>query len=187
MSSLYGLPPFCAGDMPISLEQWRAAVGRWVARIQRTLVIRRGVKRAPSSHESSPSLSGQSHNGEKKLTVKRKGRKKHKDDSHGGSTMTAEFYDSLILPAAQTCPGRHLSKDVSDRNLVARLKELFGFTGLGTVVAVIMILLIRSRRDVEANPGPVERGRWLYFRQFTSEMTEAIFGAPKAPLYCFQF
>ena len=164
---------FCAGDMPISLEQWRAAVGRWVARIQRTLVIRRGVNRAPSSHESSASLSGQSHNGEKKLTVKRKGRKKHKDDSHGGSAMTnEEFYDSLILPAAQTCPGRNLSKDVSDRNLVARLKELF--TGLGAVVAVIMILLLRSG-DVEVNPGPVERGRWLYFGQFTSVMIEAIF------------
>ena len=166
---------FYAGDMPISLEQWRAAVGRWVAHIQRTLVIRRGVNRAPSSHGSSASLLGQSHNGEKKLMVKRKGRKKHKDHSHGGSAMTnEEFYDSLILPAAQTCHGRNLSKDVSDRNLVARLKELFGFAGLGAVVAVIMILLLRSG-DVEANPGPVERGRWLYFGQFTLVMTETIF------------
>ena len=169
------LLPFCAGDMPISLEQWRAAVGRWVARIQWTLVIRRGVKRAPSSHESSASLSGQSHNGEKKLMLKRKGRKKHKDDSHGGSAMTnEEFYNSLILPAAQTCHGSNLSKDVSDRNLVAQLKELFGFAALGAVVAVIMILLLRSG-DVEANPGPVERGRWLYFGPLTSEMTGAIF------------
>ena len=166
---------FCAGDMPISLEQWRAAVGRWVARIQRTLVIKRGVKRAPSSHGSSASLSGQSHNGEKKLTVKRKGRKKHKNDSHGGSAMTnEEFYNSLILPAAQTCPGRNLSKDVSDGNLVARLKELFGLAGLEAVLAVIMILLIRSG-DVETNPGPVERGRCLYFGQFTSVMTKALF------------
>ena len=50
-------------------------------------------------------------------------KKKHKDDSHGGSAMTTdEFCNSLT----QTCPGRNLSKDVSDRNLVAQLKELFG-------------------------------------------------------------
>ena len=51
--------------MPISNEQWRVAVGLWVAHIQRTLIIRRGVKRAESSQEGASSPSGQSHSGEK--------------------------------------------------------------------------------------------------------------------------
>ena len=153
----------CAGDMPISLEQWRAAVGRWVARIQRTLIIRRGVKWAPScasSQEGVSSPSGQPHSGEKKCMTRRKGRKKHKLDSFDDPAITTDdFYGGIIALATMlTCFGGNTSKDCSDRNPVGPLKELLGCTGLGALLIVTMILLLRSG-DVEMNPGPVERGR----------------------------
>ena len=41
---------------------------------------------------------GQPHSGEKKCTVKKKGRKKAKNDSSGDLAITTdEFYDGLIL------------------------------------------------------------------------------------------
>ena len=146
--------------MPISLELWRAAVERWVARIKRTLIIRRGVKRAPSDKEGAPFPSGQSHTGEKKCMVKKKGRKKHKNDSYGDSGITTDdFYDGIIaLAATMMCFRSNASKDCRDKNPVAPLKELLGSTGLGPLLVVTMILLLRSG-DVEPNPGPVERGR----------------------------
>ena len=155
---------FCAGDMPISLEQWRAAVGRWVARIQQTLIIRRGVKRASScasSQDGMPSPSGQPHSGEKKCMTKRKGRKKRKLDSFGNPAITTDdFYDGIVaLATILRCFGGNTYKDCSDKNPVGPLKELLGCTGFGALLIVIMILLLRSG-DVEINPGPVERGRW---------------------------
>ena len=150
----------CAGDMPISLEHWRAAVGRWVARIQRTLIIRRGVKRSPpcASNQEWESSLGQSHRGGRKFVWKRKGRKKHKDDPVNDPAIASdEFYDGVIVLAATLfCFGMTLSKDCSDRNPACSLTELFGWTGLGAFL-VIMLLLLRSG-DVEPNPGPAERG-----------------------------
>ena len=163
VSSLYivCLSSVCAGDMPISLEQWRAAVGRWVARIQRTLIIRRGVKRPPScasSHEGAPSPSGQSHSGERKCIGKRKGRKKHKDDfSRDPAITTDEGYDGIIALAATVMYfGSVMSKNCSQWKPVGTLKDLLEIIELGTLFVIIMILL-RSG-DVETNPGPVERG-----------------------------
>ena len=147
--------------MPISNEQWRVVVGLWVARIQQTLIIRRGVKRSPSSQEGAPSPLGQPHSGEKKCMVKKKGRRKTKNDSSGDPAIsTDEFYDGLIaLATIVSCLGRNRCKDGSCRNPVGPLLEVLGGNGLGALV-VIAILLLRSG-DVETNPGPVERGGWL--------------------------
>ena len=157
------LPLLCfyTGDMPISNEQWRVVVGLWVARIQQTLIIRRGVKRSLSSQEGAPCPLGQPHSGEKKCMVKKKGRKKAKNDSFVDPAIsTDEFYDSLIgLAMIVSCLGRNRCKDGSYRNPVGPLLDVLGDNGLGALV-VIAILLLRSG-DVETNPGPVERGGWL--------------------------
>ena len=152
---------FHTGDMPISNEQWRVAVGLWVARIQQTLIIRRGVKRSPSSQEGAPSPLGQPHSGEKKCITKKKGRKKPNHDSSGDPGITSdEFCNGLIaLVTTGSCFGRYKCKDGSYRNPVGPLLEVLGGNGLGALV-VIAILLLRSG-DVETNPGPVERGGWL--------------------------
>ena len=151
--------------MPISVELWRAAVNRWVARIQCCLIIKRGMKRcssSASSQEGSPSLSGQSHSGERKCMMKRKGRKKGKDDSFADAAITADaVYNGPVTPATiSRCFGRDTLTDSSDWNpAVPALKELV-CTGLGVLFAVIMLLLLRSG-DVEPNPGPLEGGGWL--------------------------
>ena len=152
----------CPVSMPISNELWLAAVERWVARIKRTPIIRRGVKRAPSDQEGAPSPLGQAHTGEKKCMVKKKGRKKHKDDSSGVSVVsTDEFYDGIVaLSATLMCFGGNASKEFPEKCHVGSLKELLGCPGLGALLVVIMILLLRSG-DVETNPGPFETGRWL--------------------------
>ena len=121
----------CAGDMPISLEQWRAAVGRWVARIQRTLIIRRGVKRSPpcASNQEWESSFGQSHSGERKCMGKRKGRKKRKDDLNDPAIASDEFYDGVIALAVTLMYfGSTVFKDCSDGNPAGLLKKLFGWT-----------------------------------------------------------
>ena len=152
---------FHTGDMPISNEQWHVVVGLWVAHIQQTLIIRRGVKRSPSSQEGAPSPLGQPHSGERKCMVKKKGRKKAKNDSFGDPGITTEeFCNGLIaLATIVNCFGRNKCKDGSYRNPVGPLLEVLGGNGLGALV-VIAILLLRSG-DVETNPGPVERGGWL--------------------------
>ena len=146
----------CTADMPISLEQWRLAVGLWNARIQRTLVIRRGVKRAASNQESP-----QSHSGEKMFKAKKKARKKHKDDAIGdpaGVTTEKPCNELIVLEAPMVCTGGNKCKGDPVRNPVGPLLELLGCTVLG-VLLVVMMLLLRSG-DVETNPGPVEGGRW---------------------------
>ena len=150
--------------MPISLEQWRAAVGRWVARIQQTLIIRKGVKRSPpcaSNQEWEFSL-GQSHSGESKYIGKRKGRKKHKDDPVNDPAIASdEFYDGVIaLAATLMCFGSTVFKDCLDGKSAGSPKDLLGWTELSEVL-VIMLLLLRSG-DVEPNPGPLDSGGWLY-------------------------
>ena len=151
--------------MPISVELWRAAVNRWVARIQCCVIIRRGVKSqssCASSQEGAPSPSGQSHSGERKCMMKRKGRKKGKDDSFADAAFTAgEVYDGAVTPAPiSRWFGRDMLTDSSAWNLAGpALKELV-CTGLGVLFAVIMILLLKSG-DVEPNPGPLEGGGWL--------------------------
>ena len=144
--------------MPISNEQWRVAVGLWAARIQQTLIIRRGVKRSSSSQEGAPCPLGQPHSGEKKCTVKKKGRKKAKNDSSVDPAITTdEFYDGLIaIGVIVSCLGRNKCKDGLFRNPIGPLLEVLGGNGLSALV-VIVILLLRSG-DVEANPGPMERG-----------------------------
>ena len=144
--------------MPISNEQWRVAVGLWAARIQQTLIIRRGVKRSPSSQEGAPCPLGQPHSGEKKCTVKKKGRKKAKNDSSDDPAVTTdEFCDGLIAVAViVSCLGRNKCKDGLFKNPVGPLLKVLGGYGLSALV-VIAILLLRSG-DVEANPGPMERG-----------------------------
>ena len=150
---------FYTGDMPISNEQWRVAVGLWAARIQQTLIIRRRVKRSPSSQEGAPCPLGQPHSGEKKCTVKKKGRKKAKNDSSVDPVIaTDEFYDGLIT-ANVGCLGRNKCKHGLFRNRVGPLLEVLGRNCLSALV-VIAILLLRSG-DVEANPGPLERGACL--------------------------
>ena len=152
---------FYTGGMPISNEQWCVAVGLWVAHIQQTLIVRRGVKRAPSSQEGAPFPLAQPHSGVKKCRVKKKGRKKAKNDSFDGPAITTDkFYDGLIAFATiVSCLGRHKCKDGSCKNPVSLLLEVLGGNGLGALV-VIAILLLQSG-DVETNPGPVERGAWL--------------------------
>ena len=144
--------------MPISLEQWRLAIGLWNARIQRTLVIRRGVKRAPSCQEGSPSTPLQSHSGEKMFKTKKKARKKHKDGSLGDPVATDNFCNDLIVLGASTtmCSGGNECGDGSFRSPVAPLLELLECSVLGALL-VIMMLLLRSG-NVESNPGPVEGG-----------------------------
>ena len=88
---------------------------------------------------------------------KRKGRKKYKDDP---AIASDDFYDGVIVLAASLMYfGMTMFKDCSDGNPAGSLKELFGWTGLGAFL-VIMLLLLRSG-DVEPNPGPAERGGWL--------------------------
>ena len=140
--------------MPISNEQWRVAVGLWVARIQRTLVIRRGVKRAESSQEGASSPSGQSHSGEKKFMLKRKGRKKHKEVSLGNQVITADDLYSGLCDLTQNSKCR----DSTDRSRLRPLLELLECTKWTSLLVVIMILLFLSG-DIETNPGPMERGR----------------------------
>ena len=90
--------------------------------------------------------------------AKRKGRKKHKDDSlHDPANTTDEVYDGIIVLAATLmCFGSNVSKD---RKPLHPLKELLGCTGLGALLVIILLLL--KSGDVERNPGPVERGGWL--------------------------
>ena len=148
----------CAGDMPISLEQWRLAVGLWNTRIQRTLIIRRGVKRAPSCKEGLPSAPLQSHSGEKMFKTKKKARKKHKDGSLGDPVVTTDhFCNDLIVLGASTmmCSRGNECGDGSCRSIVIPLLELLGCTMLRALL--IVMLLLRSG-DVESNPGPVEGG-----------------------------
>ena len=151
--------------MPISPELWRAAVNRWVARIQRGVIIRRGMKRwlsCASSQEGAPSPSGQSHSGERKCMMKRQGRKKGKDEPFADTAITAgEVYDGPITPAPiSRCFERDMLTDSSAWNPAGpALKELV-CTGLGVLFTVIMILLLKSG-DVEPNPGPLEGGWWL--------------------------
>ena len=155
---MFPLSP-CAGDMPISLEQWRLAVGLWNARIQRTLIIRRGVKRAPSCQEGSHSASLQSHSGEKMFKTKKKARMKHKDGTlHDPVVASDDFCNALIVLGAPTtmCSGGNEYSNGSSRSPVAPLLELLGCTALGALLVIVMLLL-RSG-DVERNPGPVERG-----------------------------
>ena len=111
-----------------------------------------------SSQERAPSLSGQSHSGERKCMMKRKGRKKAKDDSFADAAITAdEVYDGPITPASiSRCFGRDT---LADSPAVPSLKELV-CTGLGVLLAVIMLLFLKSG-DVEPNPGPLEGGGWL--------------------------
>ena len=149
----------CAGDMPISLEQWRLAVGLWNARIQRTLIIRRRVKRPPSCQEGSHAGSLQSHSGEKMFKTKKKARKKHKDGTLSDPVVaTDDCCNALIVLGALTtmCYGRNECSNGSSRSPVAPLLELLGCTVLGALLVIVMLLL-RSG-DVESNPGPVEGG-----------------------------
>ena len=92
---------------------------------------------------------------------KRKGRKKHKDDPVNDSAIASDaFYDGVIVLAATLmCFGSMVFKDCSDGNPAGSRKELFGWTGLGAIL-VIMLLLLRSG-DVEPNRGLAERGGWL--------------------------
>ena len=148
--------------MPISTEQWRVAVGLWVACIQQILIMRRGVKRSPSSQEGAPSPLSQPHSRVKKFVVKKTGRKKAKIDSFDDSAITTdELYDGLIAAATiMSCFRSNNCKDGSCRNPVSLLLEVLGGNDFCALV-VIAILLLRSG-DVETNPGPVERGAWLY-------------------------
>ena len=139
---------FCAGVMPISNEQWRVAVGLWVARFQRPLIIRRGVKRASSSQgASSPSS-------QKEFLMKRKGKKKHKEDSLGNQVITADDLYSGLCDLTQNSKCR----DSTDRSRLSPLLELLECTKWTLLLVVIMILLFLSG-DIETNPGPMERGR----------------------------
>ena len=91
---------------------------------------------------------------------KRKRRKKHKDDPVNDPDIASDdFYDGVIVFAATLmCFGGTLFKDCSDWNPAGSLKELFGWTGLG---AFLVIMLLLRSGDVEPNPGPAERGGWL--------------------------
>ena len=97
-----------------------------------------------------------------KCMMKSKEGKEHKVHRFGDPAMpTDEFSDGIIaLETILRCFGRNTSKGCSDRNPVGPLKELLGCTGLGALHVVIMTLLLQSG-DVETNPGPVERGRYM--------------------------
>ena len=146
--------------MPILNAQWRVAVGLWVARIQQTLIIRRGVKKSPSSQEGAPRPLSQPCNREKKCMVKKKG-KNARNESVGDPAITSdEFYDGLIaITAIVSCLGRNMRKNGSYRNPIGSLLEVLWLTSLSALV-VIALLLLRSG-DVESNPGPVYGGGWL--------------------------
>ena len=92
---------------------------------------------------------------------KRKRRKKHKDDPVNDPAIASyDFYAGVfVLAATLMCFEGTLFKDCSDENPAGSLKELFGWTGLGAFL-VIMLLLLRSG-DVEPSPGPAERGGWM--------------------------
>ena len=152
---------FYIGDMPISNEQLRVVVGLWVTHIQQTLIIRREVNRSPSSQEGTPCPLGQPHSREKKYLLNKKGQKEAKSDLFGDSAITTdELCDGLIaLATIVSCLARDRCKDGSYRNPVGPLLEVLGGDGFGALV-VIAFLLLRNG-DVETNPDPVERGRWL--------------------------
>ena len=139
--------------MPISNEQWRVAVGLWVARIQRTLIIRKGVKRTEYSQEGASSSSSQ-----KEFLMKRKGRKKCKEDSLDNRAVIADvLYDGL-----NDLTGQSKCRDSTDKSRLSPLLELLECTKWTSLLVVIMILLFLSG-DIETNPGPMERGRQLLF------------------------
>ena len=149
---------FMTGDMPISKEQWCVVVRPWVACIQQTLIIRRGVMKSLSSQERTPSPLSHPHRGEKKCMTKKKGQRKAKTDSFGDPAITTdEFYDGLIATATiVSCLGRNKCKAASCKNPVGLLLEVLEDNGFDPLV-VITILLLRSG-NVETNPGPMERG-----------------------------
>ena len=135
------------------------AIGLWAARIQRTLIIKRGVKRAPSCQEGAPCPSVQSHSWEKRIKAKKKSRKKPEDFGDPVAT-TDEFYDGLIvLAAVMMFTASSMCKDGSVWSPVDPLLEQLGCSRFATLLVIVMILL-RSG-DVETNPGPVEGGRCL--------------------------
>ena len=146
--------------MPNSNEQWHVVVGLWIARIQQTRIIRRGVKRSPSSQEGAPYPLGQPHIREKKCMVQKKGRKNAKNGHFGNPAMSRDYFcDGLIAVAMiVSCSRRNKCKDSSCRNPVGPLLEMLGSNGLGALI--VIAILLRSG-DVETNPGPVERGGWL--------------------------
>ena len=104
------------------------------------------MKRAESSQEGASSSSGQSHSGEKKSMLKRKGRKKHKEDSLGNQVITADDLYSGLCDLTQ------------NRSRLSPLLQLLECTKWTLLLVVIMIHLFLSG-DIETNPGPIERGR----------------------------
>ncbi|MDA8002865.1 MAG: hypothetical protein MPL62_16400, partial [Alphaproteobacteria bacterium] len=112
-------------------------------------IIRRGVKRAESSQEGASSSSSQ-----KEFLMKRKGRKKHKEDSLGNQVITADDLYSGLCDLTQNSKCR----DSTDRSRLSPLLELLECTKWTSLLVVIMILLFLSG-DIETNPGPMERGR----------------------------
>ena len=135
------------------------AIGLWAARIQRTLIIKRGVKRAPSCQEGTPCPSVQSHSWEKRIKAKKKLRKKPEDFGDPFAT-TDDIYDGLIvLAAVMLFTASSMCKDGSAWSPVDPLLEQLGCSGFAALVVIVMILL-RSG-NVETNPGPVQGGRCL--------------------------
>ena len=112
------------------------------------------MKRAESSQEGASSPSGQSHSGKKKSMLKRKGRKKHKEDSLVNQVTTADVLYSGLCDLTQNSKCR----DSTDRSRLSPLLELLECTKWTSLLVVIVILLFLSG-DIETNPGPMERGR----------------------------
>ena len=104
--------------MPISNEQWRVAVGLWVARIQQTLIIKRGVKKSQPSQEGTPLPLSQPCSREKKCMVKKKG-KNARNGSVGDPAITSdEFYDGLIAIAAIVSSWEEISAKVAHTGIL---------------------------------------------------------------------
>ena len=127
----------------------------FVACIQLALIIKRGMKKLP------PPLLGQSHSESMKCMANKKGEKKqNRDDTFGTPAGTTDkFYDVLIaLAVTVVCRGRKNCQNSSSTNLIGRVQGQVWCTKLSALF--VIILLLRSG-DVETNPGPVDRGRWL--------------------------
>ena len=137
--------------MSISFEVWHAAVGLFVASILLILIFRSVMKGSPLP------LLGPLHGGEKMCMAKNTGKKNQRDDLSGIPAGRTEILITLAVIAM--CKGKNKCRYSSGTNLVGPVQGQLACTKLSALF-VILLLLLRSG-DVETNPGPLERGRWL--------------------------
>ena len=143
--------------MPISLEQWRVAIGRGLPAFNghwssgeewsgHRLVRREHLLRQVNATAG------------KRKSMDWKREKQHKDGTFDLVVTTEEF---VMTSGWNEC------RDGSVRNTAGALLELSECTWL---VALLFLMILLRSGDVETNPGPVEGGRWLCLLESLHEL-----------------